>query len=472
LNPNSLCELPLSGTPEEIKEDESRVKELSSFLLETMIPILVEDFSWMLSIPVDGLTLTQALHAHGINVRYLGLVVSHCEKISNPIIKDLCLREMITRSTKHILRDILRETEDYNLAGGISHFFNCFFGSAKSREEKPPSQKPKKNLKKEGSGFKVFSTSSTSLWPQIVEDVKERFKFDLPDRETLKGIIKSPQTLRSLCQKVGIQVEAKDYQFDAEIPFQSQNILGLFPIVKHCDPESNDGKNLLEVGKSFLGQGRLDIAYELLTEALAIFHQVYGPMHRDTAHCYSNLGTVLFHAKDFAQALDHQQKATVINERVLGLDHHDTSQSYASLALFCHTMGKHKLALNYINRSLYLTRLVSGPNHLDTATTYVTIATMLQELQQHTVALHYLMESLKCYENLVGAEHLQTAAIYHGIAIGYSQLGQFKEALAYEKKNYQILHKFVGDSDLRTVESNICLKQFTAKAVQMQLQII
>jgi len=328
LNPNSLCELPLSGTPEEIKEDESRVKELSSFLLETMIPILVEDFSWMLSIPVDGLTLTQALHAHGINVRYLGLVVSHCEKISNPIIKDLCLREMITRSTKHILRDILRETEDYNLAGGISHFFNCFFGSAKSREEKPPSQKPKKNLKKEGSGFKVFSTSSTSLWPQIVEDVKERFKFDLPDRETLKGIIKSPQTLRSLCQKVGIQVEAKDYQFDAEIPFQSQNILGLFPIVKHCDPESNDGKNLLEVGKSFLGQGRLDIAYELLTEALAIFHQVYGPMHRDTAHCYSNLGTVLFHAKDFAQALDHQQKATVINERVLGLDHHDTSQSY------------------------------------------------------------------------------------------------------------------------------------------------
>jgi len=95
---------------------------------------------------------------------------------------------------------------------------------------------------------------------------------------------------------------------------------------------------------------------------------------------------------------------------------------------------------------------------------------MLQELQQHTVALHYLMESLKCYENLVGAEHLQTAAIYHGIAIGYSQLGQFKEALAYEKKNYQILHKFVGDSDLRTVESNICLKQFTAKAVQMQIE--
>ncbi len=28
----------------------------------------------------------------------------------------------------------------------------------------------------------------------------------------------------------------------------------------------------------------------------------------------------------------------------------------------------------------------------------------------------------------------------------------------------------MGDNDLRTVESNICLKQFTAKAVQMQIE--
>lgn len=42
---------------------------------------------------------------------------------------------------------------------------------------------------------------------------------------------------------------------------------------------------------------------------------------------------VLYHAKDIAQALDHQQKATVINERVLGLDHHDTAQGYVCVCL-------------------------------------------------------------------------------------------------------------------------------------------
>jgi hypothetical protein len=49
-------------------------------------------------------------------------------------------------------------------------------------------------------------------------------------------------------------------------------------------------------------------------------------------------------------------------------------------------------------------------------------------------------------------------------------MNQFKEALSYEKKNYAILHAKVGDNDLRAIESNIYLKQFTAKAVQAQIE--
>jgi len=227
---------------------------------------------------------------------------------------------------------------------------------------------------------------------------------------------------------------------------------------------------LMEAGKSFLSQGRLDIAYELLSEALAIFHQIYGPMHRDTANCYGNLAMVLHHAKDVNQALDHQQKATIINERVQGLDHHDTSHSYGNLALFCHNMGKTNLALQYIKRALYLGRLVCGPNHPDIATTFSNIAMMLQDLQKHKQAIEYLVQALKSYESILGPNHIQTAAIYHAIAIAHSQLDQFKEALAYEKKNYSILHAKVGDSDIRAIESNIWLRQFTQKAVAMQME--
>jgi len=193
-------------------------------------------------------------------------------------------------------------------------------------------------------------------------------------------------------------------------------------------------------------------------------------MHRDTALCYGNLAMVLYHAKDVNQALDHQQRATIINERVQGLDHHDTAHSYGNLALFCHNMTKTTLALQYIKRALYLGRLVCGPNHPDIATTLNNIAMMLQDLQKPKQAIDYLVQAVKSYETILGPNHVQTAAIYHTIAIAYSQLEQYKEALNYEKKNYTILHATVGDSDIRAIESNIWLRQFTQKAVALQME--
>jgi tetratricopeptide (TPR) repeat protein len=108
---------------------------------------------------------------------------------------------------------------------------------------------------------------------------------------------------------------------------------------------------------------------------------------------------------------------------------------------------------------------------------------MLQENGKFKEAIIYLLQALKCYDNLLGPNHIQTAAMYsfvvdqiqflcryHAIAIAYSQLGQYKEALAFEKKNYSILHAKVGDTDIRAIESNICLKQFTQKAVQVQVR--
>jgi protein TIF31 len=89
----------------------------------------------MLSLPVDGLTLTTMMHGHGVNVRYLGHLANLADKSANPVLKELCLREMITRSAKHILRSILAETEDYLIASAIAHFFNCLFGNSKAKDE-------------------------------------------------------------------------------------------------------------------------------------------------------------------------------------------------------------------------------------------------------------------------------------------------------------------------------------------------
>jgi len=479
----------------------------------------IEDWSMMLLIPCDGQTLTAVLHSRGINIRYLGLLAQLSEHIS--VVKAVIVREMITRAAKHILRHILIETPEYLLSPAIAHFLNCFLGSGIGEinpaqwihfpsisdhngsyvyidnNVKEPAISNGKRKKSSGSshgskeeGFSksgsmngveeapavhekpmAFRITSCDLWESICNEVKSRFHYELPkERKSLLTLICSIATLRSICQKIGIAVQATDYDFRCAQPFQPYNILDLFPIVKHLEPETGDGRNLFDAGKSFFSQGRLDIAYELLTEALAIFHQVYGPMHRDTANCYGNLAMVLFHAKDSSQALEHQIKSVIINERVLGLDHHDSAHSYGNLALFCHNVNKNALALGYIKRALYLSRVLFGNDHPDTVTTLCNIAGMLQDLQNHKQAIDYLMEALKCNEALLGASHLSVANLYHAIAIAYSQLGNYRAALSFEKKNYDILHVKVGDNDLRTIESNICLKQFTSKAVQLQIE--
>jgi len=65
---------------------------------------------------------------------------------------------------------------------------------------------------------------------------------------------------------------------------------------------------------------------------------------------------------------------------------------------------------------------------------------------------------------------LLKAAICHAIAVDYNLLEIYKEALDYEKRNYTMLLRVLGndEKDPRIEESNLLLKEFTAKAVGQQ----
>lgn len=50
------------------------MKKVSSYLANTVLPKFIQDLCTLEVSPMDGQTLTEALHAHGINVRYMGKV--------------------------------------------------------------------------------------------------------------------------------------------------------------------------------------------------------------------------------------------------------------------------------------------------------------------------------------------------------------------------------------------------------------
>lgn len=59
---------------QEIAADEDNVRKVSLYLNDVVLPKFIQDLCTLEVSPMDGQTLTEALHAHGINVRYIGKV--------------------------------------------------------------------------------------------------------------------------------------------------------------------------------------------------------------------------------------------------------------------------------------------------------------------------------------------------------------------------------------------------------------
>ncbi|KAJ6302825.1 hypothetical protein OIU77_016842 [Salix suchowensis] len=490
-NPNVFTEFKLSGDPEEIAADEENVKKVSSYLANTVLPKFIQDLCTLEVSPMDGQTLTEALHAHGINVRYMGKVAEGTKHL--PHLWDLCSNEIVVRSAKHLLKDLLRDTDDSDLGPAISHFFNCFFGSCQavgvkvstnsspSRATKKQEQAGNHSSRKSSRGqtrwkgasarknqSSYMNVSSETLWSDLQELAKLKYKFELPDDARFQ--VKKVSVIRNLCHKVGITIAARKYDLHTAMPFQMSDILNLQPVVKHAVPLCSEAKDLVETGKVQLAEGMLSEAYTLFSEAFSILQQVTGPMHREVANCCRYLAMVLYHAGDMAGAIIQQHKELIINERCLGLDHPDTAHSYGNMALFYHGLNQTDLALRHMSRALLLLSLSSGPDHPDVAATFINVAMMYQDIGKMNTALRYLQEALKKNERLLGEEHIQTAVCYHALAIAFNCMGAFKLSHQHEKKTYDILVKQLGEEDSRTQDSQNWMKTFKARELQMNAQ--
>jgi protein TIF31 len=500
VNADVFTDHKLGDAEDVVKADQAMVTKLSNYLKNDIIPSLVEELSMGQYMPVDGQTLAALVHNRGVNLRYLGYIAKLAGKLA-PVIRDMCMREMITRVSKHILNENLIDTASYNIAPAVAHFLNAYFGkvsgpnkgsrsglvtdpvkavesvSSPVQQQAAPAKKGKKGEQGKDAQAtevvlpahlqrkapKIFELTHNNLWAQIRKMTQEKYDFELP--ETIPSNMFDLPTLRSLCQKTGIQLHARNYDLNREKAFNAADILDIFPVVKHAVHKTNDGQDLLEMGRNYVQQGRLDTSFELLTESLALFHQVYGPISREAAQCYSNMAMVLYQAGDVAQAISHQEKAVIINERCLGLDSYETAHACGNLALFYHHIGKTKAALNFIMRALYLNYLTNGDQHADNAGTFSNLALVLGDLKAYDQSIDFLHRAAKCYETTHGPNSIVTANAYHSLAIAYSYVENFREALAWETKNYKILKDLVGEKHNKTMESNIWLKQFTSKAV-------
>lgn len=360
-----------------LQKQRKLVSDAAQFLVLTQIPTFVRECLEHTSAPMDGVTLTEALHNKGINVRYLGKVTALLAKVPRlDYLHTIAVQELILRAAKHIFVVTVQNTELMNLSAAISHFLNCFLtttsqtlspvlghdeltggrgagGAAAKRRNKNAN-------KKNGSGSTAAATGVTvngggakaaaaadaaaewaamtqkTLWQQIKREAKQYWDYEL-QCDNIEAAVEQfgfhkLSLLRAFCQKVGVQVLLREYHFESrnKPTFGEDDIVNVFPIVKHINPRASDAYNFYTTGQTKIQQGQFKEGFDLISEALNLLNNVYGAMHSENAQCLRMLARLSYIMGDPQEALTIQQRAVLMSERVNGIDHPYTISEYVS----------------------------------------------------------------------------------------------------------------------------------------------
>jgi len=184
-----------------------------------------------------------------------------------------------------------------------------------------------------------INLSPKSFWNNLKSEIESYYGWNLNADSIDNAVellsLQKISLLRLFCIKTGIQLLLREYNFDhkTRVTFTEDDILNIFPVVKHIHPRASDAYNFYSTGQRKIQEGYLKEGYELISEALNLLNNVYGAMHPEIAQCLRMLARLNYIMGDHLEAIAFQQKAVLMSEKVNGIDHPYTITEYVSLIL-------------------------------------------------------------------------------------------------------------------------------------------
>lgn len=509
--------------------DEAEVRTVCTYLTNEVIPRMVRDMNeGDAAFPMDGQSLVREMHKRGINVRYLGEIARHCQENKSDkrveVLGLLCRQEMVSRAFKHIANKELKSLPPIFVQSCISHLLNCLLGTDLNEAPTAVVEDDMKSM------YPDESLDFTKMTPQNME-TEIRRQIELRFRLAIEGDLvhsgKQLQLLREICLKLGLQLEAKEYQFtktpvsqqttgltekpsseSLEAPktngihpaeggkkkkkknaeqspnrvtsltgapstFQPDNVLNVVPIIKEASPRSVLAEEALDAGRMSIQQDQRDIGQELLLESLSLHEQIYGILHPEVARVYYALSTLYYGLDEKSAAVELAKKAVIVSERTLGVDNAETILAYLNLSLFEHATGNTKVALAYVRHALDLWKLVYGVRHPDSITTLNNAAVMLQHMKHFRASRQWFEASLDICEEMSGKQAVATATLLFQLAQALAldhNSNNSKAAVAKMRESYSIFKSELGPDNQNTKEAENWLDMLTQSAVSQAKQ--
>ena len=454
---------------ERIKKDEEEARKLAGYLWNTVLPALTKnvrlDNFKTIQIPVDGKGLTEFLHQHGVNCRYLGRLADlarieeqndiDAEKAYEKNKNDnkpprfrmpLCWLEMlecemVARAAKHVLDSYLTENGGIAAAQPAQTIASLLSAVVSIGEETASETEVRTAVAGDdaidadeinaltlfgvgGSGDAVHKPvrGRAEIWADIEKEVGRRFRYTLTLYNQGKPNSRALYTplLRRICQRSGIRLVAKAYDIGKKCvcgggsnsyPISAVDILDVLPLVKHAASSGDDAFTPCR----FDGNN---------TSSL---HIVFAD-----AQAISDAANRHFKTGNLGLAADLAQEAASLYQRVIDSPLHEQIAKSLYLVSKCHLLGHdHEAAINASLKYLAIAVSIGGFDcrealeaHHQLSDAFIS-AGKLKEGIKHVRALLYLMEFV------AGGNFTQLSAIYYKLGTQYFECEKLAEALEF-----------------------------------------
>ena len=530
VNPNVFLGFPCDVSPDVVAKDEQTARDLALHLWNTLLLTFTNSIRRGDVTPLDNESTISVMHAHGINVRYLGRLaqLAHaeegedrkCEEKGHLRIQampmfwlEMLEIEMIARAVKHILRSLFKNHKFIRHAPApvIAAVLNAVFGtmtgaekdaakavstaadtsSGKKKDKKKKNKKAIKPLAPDSSEYAQATVPSvhlhtthidlsrTTIVQSIHDLVASKFCHELvlvqaaaASPETPSGLfharISLPMLLRRICQQCCIKVASRDYDFQSDAPFTEAHVTGMVPRVRTCEPEVPlmEMRALLVNAAELLGTGDVQSAYELVNEASNWITSVTGPVHREAAMALDNMTTILLTCNDFPAALQVATKNLNINVHLYGLDSQEVMYTHIALFGIYEALRNYPRAIKHILAAKHLLVLAGGPRHPEIASLYRNLGQMYLEMGDN-------MTGLLCHVEAKMRSHdmSKVPPLLASIAQGLATNGNYQLALEEQQQCHRYLSQMAGDDNERTKEAEAQVKVYTRLVVEEKVRL-
>jgi tetratricopeptide (TPR) repeat protein len=148
----------------------------------------------------------------------------------------------------------------------------------------------------------------------------------------------------------------------------------------------------------------------------------------------------------YAEAEPFYRKALAVYEEILGPKHPDTATSYNELAYNLQAQGRPREAEPLYRKALAVCEEVQGPKHPNTATSYNNLGSNLDAQGRAREAEPLLQKALAVCEEVQGPKHPNTATSYNNLGSNLDAQGRAREAEPLLQKALAVREEVLGPS--------------------------